>query len=147
MQNRLGIFLIITILTAALLGGWLGGPLGASPPSEAETERLLKVFSEALAAIREHYVEPIPTEELVESAVRGMLRTLDPHSSFFSTSDYNKLQEEQRGRYYGLGISIRAESPGSGRVMVLDPPAPGTPSPFLRGSWPARDAHRKALCG
>ena len=128
MQNRLGIFLIITILTAALLGGWLGGPLGASPPSEAETERLLKVFSEALAAIREHYVEPIPTEELVESAVRGMLRTLDPHSSFFSTSDYNKLQEEQRGRYYGLGISIRAESPGSGRVMVLDPPAPGTPA-------------------
>ncbi len=128
MQNRLGIFLIITILTAALLGGWLGGPLGASPPSEADTDRLLKVFSEALAAIREHYVEPIPTEELVESAVRGMLRTLDPHSSFFSTSDYNKLQEEQRGRYYGLGISIRAESPGSGRVMVLDPPAPGTPA-------------------
>ena len=128
MQNRLGIFLTITILTAALLGGWLGGPLGASPPSEADTDRLLKVFSEALAAIREYYVEPIPTEELVESAVRGMLRTLDPHSSFFSTSDYNKLQEEQRGRYYGLGINIRAESPGSGRVMVLDPPAPGTPA-------------------
>jgi len=128
MQNRLGIFLIITILSAALLGGWLGGPLSASPPSEADTDRLLKVFSEALAAIREHYVEPIPTEELVESAVRGMLRTLDPHSSFFSTSDYNRLQEEQRGRYYGLGISIRAESPGSGRVMVLEPPAPGTPA-------------------
>ena len=128
MHNRLGIFLIITILTAALLGGWLGGPLGASPPSEADTDRLLKVFSEALAAIQEYYVEPIPTEELVESAVRGMLRTLDPHSSFFSTSDYNRLQEEQRGRYYGLGISIRAESPGSGRVMVLEPPAPGTPA-------------------
>ena len=128
MQSRLGTLLTITVLTAALLGGWLGGPLGASPPSEADTDRLLKVFSEALAVIREHYVKPIPTEELVESAVRGMLRTLDPHSSFFSTSDYNKLQEEQRGRYYGLGISIRAESPGSGRVMVLDPPAPGTPA-------------------
>ncbi|MCZ6770149.1 MAG: S41 family peptidase [Acidobacteria bacterium] len=128
MQNRLGIFLIITILTAALMGGWLGGPLGATPPSEADTDRLLKVFSEALAAIREHYVEPIPTEELVESAVRGMLRTLDPHSSFFSTSDYNRLQEEQRGRYYGLGISIRPESPGSGRVMVTEPPVPGTPA-------------------
>ena len=128
MQNRLGTFLTITVLTAALLGGWLGGPLGASPPSEADTDRLLKVFSEALAVIREHYVEPIPTEELVESAVRGMLRTLDPHSSFFSTSDYNKLQEEQRGRYYGLGISIRAESPGSGRVVVTEPPALGTPA-------------------
>ena len=128
MQNRLGIFLISSILVTALLGGWLGAPLSASAPLESETEKLLQVFTGALAAIREHYVEPIPTEELVESAVRGMLRTLDPHSSFFSVSDYNRLQEEQRGRYYGLGITIRAESPGSGRVAVVEPPAPGTPA-------------------
>ena len=128
MQNKLGIFLISTVLVTALLGGWLGAPLSASTPLEDETERLLQMFTGALAAIREHYVEPIPTEELVESAVRGMLRTLDPHSSFFSVSDYNRLQEEQRGRYYGLGITIRAESPGSGRVVVVEPPAPGTPA-------------------
>ena len=128
MQNKLGIFLISAVLVTALLGGWLGAPLSASAPLENETERLLQVFTGALAAIQEHYVEPIPTEELVESAVRGMLRTLDPHSSFFSVSDYNRLQEEQRGRYYGLGITIRAESPGSGRVVVVEPPAPGTPA-------------------
>jgi carboxyl-terminal processing protease len=57
-----------------------------------------------------------------------MLRTLDPHSSFFSRRDYDRLQEEQRGKYYGLGITIRAESPGSGRVLVVEPPAPGTPA-------------------
>ena len=128
MQNRLGFFLVSAVLVTALLGGWLGEPLSASAPLEGETERLLQVFTGALAAIQEHYVEPIPTEELVESAVRGMLRTLDPHSSFFTVSDYNRLQEEQRGRYYGLGITIRAESPGSGRVAVVEPPAPGTPA-------------------
>ena len=128
MQNRLGVFLVSAVLVTALLGGWLGVPLTASAPLESETERLLQVFTGALAAIREHYVEPIPTEELVESAVRGMLRTLDPHSSFFTVSDYNQLQEEQRGRYYGLGITIRPESPGSGRVAVVEPPAPGTPA-------------------
>ena len=128
MQNRLGFFLVSAVLVTALLGGWLGAPLSASTPLESETERLLQVFTGALAAIQEHYVEPIPTEELVESAVRGMLRTLDPHSSFFTVSDYNRLQEEQRGRYYGLGITIRAESPGSGRVAVVEPPAPGTPA-------------------
>ena len=71
MHNRLGVFLMITILTAALLGGWLGGPLGASPPSEADTDRLLKVFSEALAAIQEHYVEPIPFVPAYSAAVPG----------------------------------------------------------------------------
>ena len=128
MKNKLGIFLLSSIMVAALLGGWFGEPLTAGPPLESDTSRLLKTFTAALAAVQEHYVEPVPTEELIESAVRGLLRTLDPHSSFFSVSDYNKLQEEQRGRYYGLGITIRTESPGSGRVAIVEPPSPGTPA-------------------
>ncbi|MEE2839392.1 MAG: peptidase S41, partial [Acidobacteriota bacterium] len=107
MKNRLGIFLLSSIMIAALLGGWFGEPLAAGPPLESDTNRLLKTFTAALASVQENYVEPVPTEELIESAVRGLLRTLDPHSSFFSVSDYNRLQEEQRGRYYGLGITIR----------------------------------------
>jgi carboxyl-terminal processing protease len=128
MKNRLGIFLLSSIMIAALLGGWFGEPLAAGPPLESDTNRLLKTFTAALATVQENYVEPVPTEELIESAVRGLLRTLDPHSSFFSVSDYNRLQEEQRGRYYGLGITIRAESPGSGRVAIVEPPSPGTPA-------------------
>lgn len=128
MKDKLGVFLLSSIMIAALMGGWFGGPLTAGPPLESDTSRLLKTFTAALAAVQEHYVETIPTDELIESAVRGLLRTLDPHSSFFSVSDYNRLQEEQRGRYYGLGITIRAASPGSGRVAIVEPPAPGTPA-------------------
>ena len=128
MKNKLGIFLMSSIMIAALVGGWFGGPLAAGPPPESDTSRLLKTFTAAFAAVQEHYVEPVTTDKLIESAVRGMLRTLDPHSSFFSVSDYNKLQEEQRGRYFGLGITIRAESPGSGRVAIVEPPSPGTPA-------------------
>ena len=128
MKDKLGVFLLSSIMIAALMGGWFGGPLTAGPPLESDTSRLLKTFTAALAAVQEHYVETIPTDELIESAVRGLLRTLDPHSSFFSVSDYNRLQEEQRGRYYGLGITIRAESPGSGRVAIVEPPSPGTPA-------------------
>jgi len=128
MTNRLGIFLLSSIMIAALLGGWFGEPLAASPPLESDTSRLLKTFTAALATVQENYVDPVPTEELIESAVRGLLRTLDPHSSFFSVSDYNRLQEEQRGKYYGLGITIRSESPGSGRVAIVEPPSPGTPA-------------------
>ncbi|MEE2821552.1 MAG: S41 family peptidase [Acidobacteriota bacterium] len=128
MKNKLGVFLLSSVMVTALLGGWFGKPLTAGPPLESDTTRLLKTFAVALAAAQKHYVEPVPTEELVESAIHGLLRTFDPHSSFFSVSNYNRLQEEQRGRYYGLGITIRAESPGSGRVAIMEPPSPGTPA-------------------
>ena len=128
MRNRLGIFILTTVLITALLGGWLGDHVSARSPLEDSTERLLKTFTTALAAVEKHYVQPSSTQDLVESAIRGMLRTLDPHSSLFTRGDYSRLQEEQRGRYYGLGITIRAESPGSGRVVVVEPPSSGTPA-------------------
>jgi carboxyl-terminal processing protease len=128
MRNRLGFFVIATVLVAASLGGWLGDEVSAGPPLEKGAESLLKTFTEALAVVQTRYVRPVSSDELVESSVRGMLRTLDPHSSFFATSDYNRLQEEQQGRYFGLGITIRSESPGSGRVIIVEPPAPGTPA-------------------
>lgn len=128
MQNRLGVLLLLTVLIAAVLGGLVGDRVSAGAPLEGETERLLKTFTEALSIVHSRYGRAVQTSELVESAVRGMLRTLDPHSSFFSTAEYNRLQEDQQGKYYGLGISIRAETPGSGRVRIEEPPAPGTPA-------------------
>ncbi len=128
MRNRLAFFVTTVIITAALLGGWLGDRVSAGPPLEKDTQALLKTFTEALAVIQANYIRPVTSETLIEASVRGLLRTLDPHSSFFATSDYSRLQEEQQGKYYGLGITIRAESPGSGRVVVVEPPAPGTPA-------------------
>ena len=128
MHNRLGVFLVITVLIATLLGGWLGDKVRAGGSLEKDTNGLLKTFTSALATIQQEYVKEVPTGELVESAIRGLLRTLDPHSSFFATSDYNRLQEEQQGKYFGLGISIRPEAPGSGRVVIVEPPTPGTPA-------------------
>lgn len=128
MRNRLGTFLLISIAAAALLGGFLGGRVSAGPPLEKDNKDLLETFTEVFATIQTGYAREIPSDQLIEHAIRGMLRTLDPHSSFFSTRDYDRLQEEQRGKYYGLGITIRPESPGSGRVVVVEPPIPGTPA-------------------
>ena len=128
MRNRLGTFLLISIAAAALLGGFLGGRVNAGPPLEKDNKDLLETFTEVFAKIQTGYAREVPSDELIENAIRGMLRTLDPHSSFFSTRDYDRLQEEQRGKYYGLGITIRPEAPGSGRVVVVEPPIPGTPA-------------------
>ncbi len=128
MRNKFGILVLVTVSTAALLGGWLGDKVSAGSSGGETEKQQLHAFTEALAVIQKNYIRDISSQELVESAIRGMLRTLDPHSSFFATSDYSRLQEEQQGKYYGLGISIRAEAPGSGRVVVVEPPAPGTPA-------------------
>ena len=127
-RSRLGPLLILTILTATILGGWLGERVRAGSPLEEETQKLLKSFTGTLAIVEMEFVHEPETEDLLESAIRGLLRSLDPHSSFFSRTDYKRLREEQQGKYYGLGITIRPESPGSGRVVVVDPPASGTPA-------------------
>ncbi len=127
MRNKLSGFLFLVILLTAVLGGWYGDRVKASGPAEPDVEALLETFSEAFEAVQRNYAKKVESEELVESAIRGMLRTLDPHSSYFAAPDYNKLQEEQQGQYYGLGILIRPERPGTGRVLIVEPPSPGTP--------------------
>lgn len=129
MKSRIGLILLTTIVAASVTGGFFGGKANAGPPqAEDRTQELLKTYTEALATIEANFVREVSSEDLVESSIRGMLRTLDPHSSFFSRKDYNRLQEEQQGKYFGLGITIRPESPGSGRVVIVEPPAPGTPA-------------------
>ena len=125
---RLGTLLLFIVTLAAALGGLLGEKVSAETPLEEGSQKLLKTFTEVLATVQQNYAEKTKSDVLVGNAIRGMLRTLDPHSSYFSTEDYDRLQEEQKGKYYGLGITIRPESPGSGRVVVVEPPAPGTPA-------------------
>jgi carboxyl-terminal processing protease len=128
MKNRLGLLLLTMVIGASIFGGLVGTQVNADTDPMDIRSRLLRNFSETLAVVESEYVEEISSEDLIESGIRGMLRTLDPHSSFFSHSGYDKLQEQQKGKYYGLGISIRAEAPGSGRVLVVEPPAHGTPA-------------------
>ncbi|HEY2930993.1 MAG TPA: S41 family peptidase [Acidobacteriota bacterium] len=129
MKHKLSLFGFLTILLAAAFGGFLGDKVSAGGPlGDSSEQQQMKNFTRVLQLVSENYVYPVDTEELVESGIRGMLHTLDPHSSFFDTRDYSRLQEEQQGKYYGLGITIRPISPGSGRVVVVEPPAPGTPA-------------------
>lgn len=127
MKHKLSILFLLTILLAAAFGGFIGDKVSAGGPLGDSAEQL-RTFTRVLQLVSERYAHSVDSEELVESAIRGMLHTLDPHSSYFDTRDYNRLQEEQQGKYYGLGITIRAVSPGSGRVAVVEPPAPGTPA-------------------
>ncbi|HSR70186.1 MAG TPA: S41 family peptidase [Acidobacteriota bacterium] len=129
-RYKIGAVFLILILAGALAGGWFGDAVraGGEVDQTAQLDQLLKTFSEALATVQSNYAQEVDSEELVGNAIHGMLNTLDPHSSYFAAPDYSKLREEQQGQYYGLGISIRPERPGTGRIRIVQPPSEGTPA-------------------
>src|SRR5215813_10025147 len=96
---------VFVLVLSALVGGLFGRNALAVDDKVPEH---YKTFTAALSAIESNYVEKVETENLVYSAIRGMLGTLDPHSSFFTPREYAQMRERQEGRYYGIGIQIFA---------------------------------------
>jgi carboxyl-terminal processing protease len=96
---------LFAILVSALVGGLFGRNALATDDKVPEHYR---AFTAALNAIETSYIDKVDSDNLVYGAVRGMLGTLDPHSSFFSPKEYAQMRERQEGRYYGIGVSIQA---------------------------------------
>ena len=95
---------ILAVVLSATAGGVLGSSLLAR---QDEVEQQYRIFTSALDAISKEYVDDLPPDRLVYGAIDGMLKQLDPHSSFFDPRSYRQLRERQQGSYYGLGISIQ----------------------------------------
>jgi len=96
---------VSAIAVFALVGGLLGRRLVAADDKVPDH---YKAFTAALSAIETNYVDKIESDRLVYGAVRGMLSTLDPHSSFYDPREYARMRERQEGHYYGIGIEINA---------------------------------------
>ncbi len=113
LRNRALPAVLFAVAVSALVGGVLGRRAQAT--ADPLTDRY-RVFTAALAAVEQEYVEDVESDRLVYSAISGMLQTLDPHSSFLDPRAYAQMRERQEGRYYGLGISI---SPIDGDITVM----------------------------
>lgn len=130
MKKRFAILLIIVVVVSSLVGGLLGGEAAAESVAASSTSpnEFLTNFTEALDVIQKTYVDKVSPDKLVFSAVKGMLRALDPHSSFFDPKEFNRLREDQHSKYFGLGIRVRPLLRDHGRHVIVDPPATGTPA-------------------
>jgi len=96
---------VFVLVLSALVGGILGRNALATDDRVLEYN---KTFSAAVSAIEASYVDKIDSDRIVYGAIRGMLGTLDPHSSFYDPKEYAQMRERQEGRYYGLGITIQS---------------------------------------
>ena len=125
---------IFAVVLSALAGGFFGSSLLAT---QDDVTQQLRIFSSALSAIDREYVDAVPSERLVYGAIDGMLKTLDPHSSFFDPRQYAQLRERQEGRYYGLGIQIQVIE-GDITVMSIFEGSPAYKKGLRRGDIIAR---------
>ena len=131
---------VLAVLVSALVGGLFGSNVAAR---QDEVTLQYRVFTSALAAIDREYVDEVPSDRLVYSAIDGMLKTLDPHSSFFDPKSYAQMRERQEGKYYGLGIQISVID-GDITVMSIFEGSPAYKKGLRRGDVIARIAGAEA---
>ena len=100
-KRALILFAFLTVLI-------LLGPYGDSRVSaiDQNTYKSLKTFSEVLDMVEKNYVEPVDGDKLMQGAINGMIKSLDPHSVFMTAEMFKELEVETRGSFGGLGIEI-----------------------------------------
>ena len=131
---------LLAVVISALVGGLFGRRALAIDDRVPEH---YKTFTAALSAIESGYVDKIDSDKLVYGAVRGMLATLDPHSSFFDPREYAQMRERQEGRYYGIGVSIQAVD-GDITAMVVFEGSPAHKAGMRRGDVIAKITNETA---
>jgi Periplasmic protease len=113
MKKRAALFLIL-FFALVVLFTW---------EEDVWTQSLKKIYSIS-SLIQENYFKEIDNEELVNSSIKGMLQTLDPHSYFLDPKNFSTMKEEYKGKYCGLGIMIQKQED---RIVVITP-IEGTPA-------------------
>src|SRR5437660_7104958 len=93
--------------------------------SDSDVSQSLQQFTQIYDIVEQNYAEPVnPDKAMYSVAIPGMLHVLDPHSNFFDPKSYSLLREDQRGKYYGVGMTV---GPRNNKVIVIAPFA-GTPA-------------------
>ena len=118
--ERRGLVLVIAVLgISAVLGGIYGPSVRATTSSADDFQSSVRNFTSVLDVVQANYAEPVDVDKVVyQGAIPGMLRMLDPHSNFFDSRQFALLKEDQRGKYYGVGMVV---APRDTHTVVVAP--------------------------
>jgi carboxyl-terminal processing protease len=109
---------ILAAVVTTLILFSLRQDVGAATSNSTETYKQLNLFGEVFERVRAEYVDDVSDDSLVESAINGMLTSLDPHSNYLNTKNFNDMKVQTRGEFGGLGIEVSMEN---GLVKVVSP--------------------------
>lgn len=113
--------LVVLVVLCWIVGAGFYRDLAAD---NEETYKSLKILSEVIEEIRKDYVEPVESDALIEKAIQGMLKSLDPHSSFLTPEAFKALHDDTKGEFSGIGIVITMKKD----MLVVISPIEGTPA-------------------
>lgn len=137
--RRLLWFAISTIVLCAILGGVYGSRVEATGDNSgvSDMQASLQEFTKIYSLVQANYANPVspdksifgPAGSMTVGAIPGMLRTLDPHSNFFTRQAFQQLREDQEGKYFGVGMMIQQRLNQLNRlVTVVVQPFRGSPA-------------------
>lgn len=92
-------------------------------PDDQQVYKQLEIFSSVLSTIQENYIQEVDSGVVLDGAIRGLLSTLDPHSSYLTPEEFLELQEETTGSFSGIGIEVTTKD----NVLTVISPIDGTP--------------------
>jgi len=113
-----------TLVVLALLASLIFGVGDFEAAAGRETYDRLKVFSEVLSLVESNYVDEVDSGKLVQGAIRGMLKELDPHTGYMTEEMFKEMQVDTKGEFGGLGITISLKND----VLTVIAPIEDTPA-------------------
>ena len=123
-KYRLSGWMIWVGALALLVVGMAASPVANLSASETSAYSELRAFSEVLSLVEENYVNKVDARKLIRGAIRGMLRTLDPHTTYLNPEFFREMQVETTGRFGGLGVEISIRD----GVLTVVTPIEDTPA-------------------
>ena len=108
MSKKIKIFLSFLLVSIFILGFLIGAQGKRTVPGADDKEiyQYLKTFSDVIDLVKKNYVEEVKDKEVVYAAIKGILESLDAHSSFMPPEMYKEMQSETKGEFGGIGIEI-----------------------------------------
>src|SRR6201998_2200628 len=118
-ERRGLILVVVVLLISGVLGGIYGPSVRATTANTDDYQTAVRDFTCVLSVVQANYAEPVDADKAVyQGAIPGMLRMLDPHSNFFDARQFALLREDQRGKYYGVGMVV---APRENHTVVMAP--------------------------
>ncbi|MGE5840327.1 MAG: S41 family peptidase, partial [Deltaproteobacteria bacterium] len=119
-------FVVQIIVFCVLMGSFffLNGNTVAVKAGTEDAYKNLELLTEVLRQIEKNYVEPHDSRKLVQGAIKGMVQSLDPHSTFLSKDEHQDLLSETKGSFSGIGIEITVRD----NVLTVVSPIEGSPA-------------------
>jgi carboxyl-terminal processing protease len=103
---RSNAFVVLVAAGATFVGIALVGGAATAVPKKHNPYHKLNVFTRVLSYVENSYIEDVNTDELIYGAIKGMLETLDPHTSFLRPEQYREMKGDAAGQFGGVGIEV-----------------------------------------